>query len=59
MENLSIGSTPFLVIGALFILSVLIYFWNRKNTKTNRRLKQRNFKQEYYAKKKEREGKDE
>jgi LPXTG-motif cell wall-anchored protein len=58
MENFSFGSTSFLVIGALFVLSVLIFFWNRRNTKTNRRLKQRSFKQEYYAKKKQRKDED-
>lgn len=54
MDSFTFGSTPFLVIGALFVLSVAIFFWNRRNTKTNRRLKQRNFKQEYYRKKKQR-----
>ncbi len=59
MEDFSIGSAPFLIIGVLFILFILIFFWNRKNSRTNRRLKQRSFKQEYYAKKKERELEDE
>jgi len=55
MDLVSFEISPILIIGVLFLLSVAIYFWNRKNTNTNRRLKQRNFKQEYYQKKKERE----
>ncbi len=55
MYLVSFEISPFLIIGVLFLLSVVVYFWNRKNTNTNQRLKHRNFRQEYYQKKKKRE----
>lgn len=55
MDLVSFEVSPFLILGVLFLLSVVIYFWNRKNTDTNRKLKHRNFRQEYYQKKKKQE----
>ena len=46
---------PYVVIFGLLILAVLVFFWNRKNTTTNRNRRQRNFKTGYQERKRERE----
>lgn len=52
--NFELSNPIVLTIGGIILL-VLLYFWNKRNTRQQRSRKDRNFRKNYYDRKKERE----
>tara|TARA_R110002124_G_scaffold287089_1_gene470292 strand:- start:68397 stop:68573 length:177 start_codon:yes stop_codon:yes gene_type:complete len=50
MDFLDLSNPILLVVGGIVLLLVL-YMWNKQNTKTIRKRRQRNFRKNYYDKK--------
>ncbi len=51
MDSLNLSNPIVLTVGG-FLLLVLLYFWNRYNTKKTRSRNRRSFRKDYYDKKK-------
>lgn len=52
--NLDLSNPIVLFIGAVALFAILL-FWNKRNTKQQRARRTRNFRKNYYDRKKERE----
>lgn len=48
-------SNPIVLIVGGILLLILLYFWNKYNTSKQRNLRKRNFRSNYYERKKERD----
>jgi len=51
--DLDFSNPIVLIIGGIFLLAIL-YFWNKRNASNHRKRKNKNFRSNYYDKKKER-----
>jgi hypothetical protein len=49
--EISLSNPILLVVGGITLLATL-YFWNQRNTNKQRQRRQRNFKKDYFEKKK-------
>ncbi len=49
----SFFSNPYVLIGGGILLLVLVFFWNKHNTNTLRKRKNRSFRESYFKRKNE------
>lgn len=52
--NFDLSNPLVLIIGGIFLLAIL-YFWNKRNARSQRERRNKNFRSSYYERKKERE----
>ncbi len=52
--DLDFSNPIVLIIGGIFLLAIL-YFWNKRNVTNQRQRRTKNFRNNYYERKKERE----